>query len=120
MIKTLFAGWLLAVATLAAGLAVYHTRWVQPAQAIGVVDISDIYHAKEREYSDLLSRTGATDEGQHRAREMAGQFAAALPKALTEMPAECQCLVLLRSAVVGDTPTTVDLTPLLRRKLGMS
>lgn len=119
MIKTLLFGWALTVATLWAGLAIYHTRWVQPAQAIGVVDISDIYYAKEREYSDLLSRTGATDEGQHRAREMAGQFAAALPKALTEMPAECQCLVLLRSAVVGDTPNTVDLTPLLRRKLGM-
>ncbi len=119
MIKTLFVGWLLALATLAAGLAVYHTRWVQPAQAIGVVDISEIYHAKEREYSDMLTRTGATDESQHRAREMAGQFASALPRALTEMPAECQCLVLLRSAVVGDTPATVDLTPLLRRKLGM-
>lgn len=120
MIKSIFAGWMLTLATLALGLAVYHTRWVQPAQAIGVVNISDIYRDKEREYSDMVTRTGGTDESQRRAREMAGQFAAALPKALTEMPGDCQCLVLLRSAVVGDTPNTIDLTPLLRRKLGMS
>lgn len=120
MIKTLFVGWMLALASLAAALTVYHARWVQPTQTIGVVDISEIYRAKEREYSNMLTKAGVTEESQHRAQEMAGQFAAALPKALTEMPAECQCLVLLRSAVVGDTPATVDLTPLLRRKLGMS
>lgn len=120
MIKNLFVGWMLAVVTLTAGLAVYHTRWVQPALTIGVVDISDVYRAKEREYSDLLTRTGATDENQHRAREMAGQFAAALPKALSELPAECRCLVLLRSAVMGEPPNTVDLTAVLRHKLGMS
>lgn len=119
MIRSIVVAWIVATATMALGLYAYHTRWVQAPLTIGVVDISDVYRAKEREYSDLLTKAGATDEDQQRARAMAGQFAADLPKALSEMPAECQCLVLLKSAVVGDTPNTLELTALLRRKLGM-
>lgn len=119
MIKSLLIGWVLAAATMTAGLYAYHTRVAQPSNAIGIVDVADVFRAKEREYTELLTKAGTTEADRERAVAMAGQFAAALPKALSEMSAECKCLVLLNSAVVGKTPNTVDLTGALRRKLGM-
>ena len=37
---------------------------------------------------------------------------------LEELPRDCACLVVLKSAVAGRTPQTVDLTALLQQKLG--
>ena len=37
--------------------------------------------------------------------------------ALEELPRECGCLVVLKSALAGPTPRTVDLTAQLRRKV---
>ena len=119
MIRTILVAWIVSAVTMVAGLYAYHTRWSQPPLTIGVVDIADVYRAKERAYTEILTRANVTDEDRKRAMAMAGDFANALPKALSEMPAECQCLVLLKSAVVGDTPNTLDLTAALRRKLGM-
>ena len=48
---------------------------------------------------------------------MAKTFAQRLPAALDELPRECGCLVLLKTAVAGPTPNTVDLTARLRRKV---
>ena len=40
-----------------------------------------------------------------------------LPLALDELQRECNCLVILRTAVAGPTPNTIDLTAQLRRKV---
>mgnify|MGYP000261111342 CR=1 FL=1 len=48
---------------------------------------------------------------------MARTFSQRLPLALEELPRECGCLVVLKSAVAGPTPRTVDLTAQLRRKV---
>ena len=48
---------------------------------------------------------------------MARAFAQRLPLALVELPRECNCLVILRTAVAGSTPNTVDLTAQLRKKV---
>ena len=48
---------------------------------------------------------------------MARSFAQRLPVALEELPRECNCLVVLKAAVAGATPNTVDLTAALRRKV---
>ena len=39
-------------------------------------------------------------------------------KLLDELPRECGCLVVLRTAVAG-SPHAVDLTPALRRKVDL-
>ena len=46
-------------------------------------------------------------------------FARALPQALEELPQECGCLVLLRNAIAANTPAMIDLTPALKRKVGL-
>lgn len=99
----------------AACLAAYDRLVVRPALAVGVVDVAEIYRAKEAEFTQRLTRSGS-EEDRQQALAMARSFSQRLPAALDELPHECQCLVVLRSAVVG-TPRGVDLTPLLRRKV---
>ena len=48
---------------------------------------------------------------------MARAFAQRLPAALDELPRECNCLVVLKTAIAGATPNTIDLTASLRRKV---
>ena len=98
-----------------AGLAAYD-RWVlRPALAIGTVDLAEVYRAKEDQFTRLLTGAGSEDERQQ-ALALARSFSQRLPAALDELPRECDCLVVLRTAVVG-SPHAQDLTPALRRKV---
>jgi hypothetical protein len=101
----------------AASLAAYD-RWVlRPALAIGAVDLSEIYRAKEAQFTQLLIATGSERE-REQALEMARVFSQRLPAALDELPLECGCLVVARTAVIGG-PHVLNLTPALRRKVGL-
>ena len=51
------------------------------------------------------------------AEERERPVAQRLPLALEELPRDCGCLVVLKAAVAGPTPNTVDLTAALRRKV---
>jgi hypothetical protein len=83
---------------------------------IGVVDVADVYRAKEAEFTQILTKASSEDDRQ-KALFMARSFAQRLPLALEELPRECGCLVVLKAAVAGATPNTVDLTAALRRKV---
>ena len=104
----------------AASLAAYD-RWVlRPALVIGVVDVAEVYRAKEAEFTQILTKAlsqPASEEERQKALVMARAFAQRLPLALDELPRECNCLVVLRTAVAGPTPNTVDLTAKLCRKV---
>ncbi len=104
----------------AASLAAYD-RWVlRPALVVGVVDVAEVYRAKEAEFTQILTKTPSqphSEEDRQKALSMAKTFAQRLPAALDELPRECGCLVLLKTAVAGPTPNTVDLTTQLRRKV---
>lgn len=100
----------------ALGITAYD-RWVlRPALVVGVVDLSEVYRAKEAEFTQILTRT-TLEEDRQKALLMARAFAQRLPVALEELPRDCGCLVVLKSAIAGPTPHTLDLTPLLRRKV---
>nr|WP_297383295.1 hypothetical protein [uncultured Roseateles sp.] len=106
------------VATLvaAAALAAYDRLVIRPAQTVGVVDVGEVYRQKEAEFTLILTKAGSDDERQ-KAMVMARAFAQRLPVALEELPRECGCLVVLKSAVAGPTPRTLDLTAHLKRKM---
>lgn len=87
---------------------------------VGIVDVAEIMRAKEKEYTVLITKAGSSEAERQAASTMAAQFAMAFPTALQEMSGECQCVVLLKSAVVSAPATAVDLTPRVREKLGMS
>jgi hypothetical protein len=97
-------------------LAVYDRMVVQPLRLVGVVDVGEVYRLKEAEFTLILTKAGSEGE-REKAFAMARNFSQRLPLALEELPRECGCLVVLKSAVAGPTPRTVDLTAHLRRKV---
>lgn len=98
-------------------LTAYDRLVVRPAQRVGVVDVGEVYRQKEAEFTQLLTRA-TTDADREKAFALARNFSQRLPAALEELPRDCACLVVLKSAVAGRTPRTVDLTVLLQQKLG--
>ena len=97
-------------------LAAYDRLVVRPAQLVGVVDVGEVYRQKEAEFTLILTKAGSQGE-RDQAFAMAKNFSRRLPLALEELPRDCGCLVVLKSAVAGPTPRTVDLTALLHRKV---
>jgi len=104
----------------AASLMAYDRLILRPALVIGVVDVAEVYRAKEAEFTQILTKALSqpnSEEDRQKALVMARAFAQRLPLALDELPRECNCLVILRTAVAGPTPNTIDLTAQLRRKV---
>jgi len=97
-------------------LTAYDRAVVRPAQRVGVVDVGEVYRQKEAEFTQLLTRA-TTEADREKAFALARSFAQRLPAALEELPRDCACLVVLKSAVAGRTPQTVDLTVLLQQKV---
>ena len=95
---------LLSLFFLSAGLALYDHLVVRPAMVIGVVDVAEVYRSKEAEFTRLLTQT-ASEESRQRALLM------------EELPRDCSCLVIVKTALAGPTRHTVDLTTLLRQKV---
>ena len=99
-----------------ASLAAYDRLVLRPALIIGMVDVAEVYRAKEAEFTQILTQASSEDDRQ-KALLMARAFAQRLPLALDELPRECGCLVVLKTALAGATPNTIDLTARLRRKV---
>lgn len=102
----------------AIALLAYDRLVVGPARVIGVVDVGEVYRLKEAEFTQIVTKSGSENERQ-RALAMARQFAQRLPVALEELPRDCACLVVIRTAVAGFPPNATDLTALLKRKVDL-
>ena len=114
--KTLLLQAGLALVIVLGTLAAYDRLVIHPGQLVGVVDVGEVYRQKEAEFTLILTKAGSDGE-REKAMVMARAFAQRLPLALEELPRDCGCLVVLKSAVAGPTPRTLDLTAHLRRKL---
>lgn len=90
----------------------------RPARLIGIVDVADVYRTKESEFAAVLTAS-KSDGDRDKAMANAVEFAKRLPAALDELPKECNCLVVLSSAVAGRSRNTIDLTALLRDKVAV-
>jgi hypothetical protein len=113
LIHTAATAFIVALALLA-----YDRIVVRPARLVGVVDVGEVYRLKEAEFTQIVTKSGSEDERQ-KALAMARQFAQRLPLALEELPRECACLVVIRTAVAGTPPHATDLTALLKRKVDL-
>lgn len=98
-------------------LLAYDRLIVKPGQVIGIVDVAEVYRAKEMEFAALLTAS-KTEEDRQRAYMQAQAFGDRLDRALREMPTECRCLVVVKSAVAGSWSNAVDLTASLKAKVG--
>lgn len=106
------------VTVAAAALLAYDRLVARPAQLVGVVDVGEVYRLKEAEFTRLVTKAASDDERQQ-ALVVARQFAQRLPLALEELPRDCRCLVVIRTAIAGVPPHAVDLTALLQRKVAL-
>ncbi|WP_418319595.1 hypothetical protein [Piscinibacter sakaiensis] len=106
----------LSLAISAASVSIYHHWFVRPSLRLGLVDVAEVYRLKEAEFTAIV--TQSTSEGEReRAMGLALVFAQRLPLALDELPGECGCLVMLKSAVAAPSPRAIDLTAHLKAKL---
>ena len=115
-VPQLFSQVLLCLFVVAASLVAYDRLVFRPALVVGVVDVAEVYRAKEAEFTQILTKV-SSEEDRQQALLMARAFAQRLPIALEELPRECACLVFIKTAVAGPTPNTIDLTAQLRRKV---
>jgi transaldolase len=99
-------------------LTLYDRLVFRPSQQIGVVDVAEVYRAKEAQFAQLLAK-GSSESDRQKALALAANFAQRLPSALEELPRECNCLVMVKSSVVGSTHHTVDLTEHLKSKVDL-
>ena len=106
----------LAAGVTATGLALYDRLVLRPALVVGVVDMAEVYRAKEAEFTQRLTRS-TSEQDRQQALHMAQVFAQRLPLALEALPRECMCLVVLSTAVAGPAPRSIDLTARLRARL---
>ncbi|WP_136415864.1 hypothetical protein [Herbaspirillum sp. ST 5-3] len=106
------------IVVVAIALVLYDRLIFRPSQQVGVVDIGEVYRAKEAQFAQLLTH-GGTDDERQQAMTLAKQFAQRLPVALDELPRDCNCLVVVKATVVGSRPNVVDLTPLLKKKVDL-
>jgi hypothetical protein len=102
----------------AIALLLYDRTVIRSAQRIGVVDVGAVYRGKEAEFAQRIAKSASEGE-RAQAMQQAQRFAKRLPRALAELPQACRCLVILKSAVAGDTPNTVDMTNELKRRVDM-
>ena len=117
--KALLAQAVLSLTIVCLALVAYDRAVRRPAARIGLIDVGEVARLKDDRVLEVLTRAAATDEEKKAALAFGARFATVFPQALEELSAECDCLVLSRSAVAGSPPNAVDLTPSLRQKVGL-
>ena len=113
---------LVTIAILALSFAAYHFALVRPAfPRFAVVDVAELYSAKETEFSKIIGDPKATDADRVRAMENAQRFAKDLQTLIDTLPKECGCVVLNKAAVMsaGGGVGLIDLTPQARKAVGL-
>ena len=89
-VPQLFSQGLLCLFVVAASLVAYDRLVFRPALVVGVVDVAEVYRAKEAEFTQILTKV-SSEEDRQQALLMARAFAQRLPIALEELPRECAC-----------------------------
>lgn len=117
--KAIATSVLISLATSAALIAAYHV-WnsAHVHQKIAMLDVAEIYRMKESEFAALLMKPGATEADRAKAIELARTFGTELTALTQSLPAECNCLILTKPAVVGGG-NVPDLTPEVKRRFGL-
>ncbi|WP_257626444.1 hypothetical protein [Janthinobacterium sp. NKUCC06_STL] len=100
----------------AIGIAAYDRLVLRPMLVIGVVDAANVFNAKQEQYIKAMT-SSHTDIERRQAISDAERFVTSFATALAQLPDECQCLVVDKTAVIGSRTTLIDLTPLLRKKV---
>jgi hypothetical protein len=106
---------------LSALVVLAYALWFAPAAAprLAVLDVGELYRLKETQVAKVLVKLDATHEDRALALQRASAFGLEMTNLIQSLPEECHCLILARGAVVGPAPLLPDLTPEVRRRLGL-
>ncbi len=110
----------LANALQSALIVLAYALWFAPAAPrLAVLDVGELYRLKETQVAKVLVKLDATHEDRALALQRASAFGLEMTNLIQSLPEECHCLILTRGAVVGPAPLLPDLTPEVRRRLGL-
>lgn len=113
---------LLLANALAAGVLISaYALWFAPPRPprLAVLDVGELYRLKEAQVTTLLVKRDATEDERTTALRHASAFGMELTHLIESLPGECRCLILARGALVGPANELPDLTPEVRRRLGL-
>lgn len=98
-----------------------YAGWSAPARtpAFAVLDVGELYRAKENQVANVLVKRDASDDDRAAALKRAAVFGLEVAALIESLRDECGCLILARGAVVGPATRLPDLTPEVRRRLGL-
>jgi len=99
------------------GVSTWLLRTQKPT--FGTLDVAELYRLKESQVAAVLVKRDIGDTERAMAIQRAAAFGAEISKLIEALPTECACLVLTRGAVLGPNAQLVDLTPDVRRRLGL-
>ena len=108
-------------ALLSAVLIGAYALWFAPPKVpvLAVLDVGELYRLKETQVATILVKRDASNEDRAQALKHAAAFGLEVTRLIESLPEECRCLILARGAVVGPAPQLPDLTPEVRRRLGL-
>lgn len=86
------------------------------AVRIATVDINEVMQIKEVQLTVMASKPGVTDKEREAAYDEITKFGSSFEGAIGELQRDCDCLILVRAAVVKGAE---DMTGALKLKLGM-
>ena len=108
-------------ASLSLAAVVVASVWLLRVQkpTFGTLDVAELYRLKENQVAEMLVKRDAGDTERTLAIQRVAAFGGEVSKLIDSLPEECGCLVLTRGAVLGSDTHLIDLTPDVRRRLGL-
>ena len=108
-------------ALVSAAFLLVYALWLAPPPApkLAVLDVAELYRLKESQVAAVIVRRDATNEDRLAALKHADGFGAEMTAIIRALPEECRCLIFARGALVSNDSVVPDLTPEVRRRLGL-
>jgi len=101
-------------------IGIYST-WIAPPKSprLAILDVAELYRLKETQVAALLVKPDSTDADRTAILKSVQGFGSEITRLIQALPAECGCLILARGALIGKDTQLPDLTPDVRRRLGL-
>ena len=108
-------------ALLSMSFLLVYALWLSPPPppTLAVLDVAELYRLKETQIAAVIVRSEATDQERLTALQRAERFGAEMTAMIQALPEECRCLIFARGALVTHDSDLRDLTPEVRRRLGL-